>query len=238
MVGDAAAQRRVIRRDALGIAVAAGVYAVSFGVIAGVSGLSPLQTCVLSAVMFTGGSQFAFIGVIGSGGLPYSAVGAALLLGARNGLYGIRLAPMLEARGLRRLVAAQFVIDETTAMAIRHDRPEDARQAFWSAGIAVYVLWNLGTAIGALAGPIIGNPETYGLDAAIPAAFVALLWPQLKDLPARLTAVLAVGLTVVLVPVMSVGVPVLATGLVAVAVALTERRGPAASADNSAEGWR
>ena len=94
------AQRRAIRRDALGIAVAAGVYGVSFGVLSVVSGLTPLQTCVLSLAMFTGASQFAFIGVIGSGGLPYSGV------------------------------AAQLVIDETTAMAIRHERDSDARTAF------------------------------------------------------------------------------------------------------------
>ena len=198
------------------------------------SGLTPLQTCVLSLVMFTGGSQFAFIGVIGSGGLPFSGVAAALLLGARNGLYGIRLAPALNARGPRRFLAAQFVIDETTAMAIRHDRDEDARAAFWSTGIALFVLWNIGTAIGALAGPVIGDPETYGLDAAIPAAFVALLWPQLPDLASRLTAVLAVGLTVVLVPVVPIGIPVLAAGLVAVAVALMLRRvGPPAAEQTS-----
>lgn len=178
------AQRRAIRRDALGIAVAAGVYGVSFGVLSVVSGLTPLQTCVLSLAMFTGASQFAFIGVIGSGGLPYSGVAAALLLGARNGLYGIRLAPAVGVRGLRRLVAAQLVIDETTAMAIRHERDSDARTAFWSTGVALYVFWNLGTAIGALAGPVIGDPKTYGLDAAVPAAFVALLWPQLPDLAA------------------------------------------------------
>lgn len=220
MVDPDASSRRAIRRDALGISVAAGVYAVSFGVISVVSGLSPLQTCVLSLVMFTGASQFAFVGVLGSGGLAYSGVATALLLGARNGLYGIRLATTLHARGPRRLAAAQFVIDETTAMAIRHERPADARQAFWSTGFALYVLWNIGTAVGAFAGPVIGEPETFGLDAAIPAAFVALLWPQLPDLASRLTAVLAVGLTLVLVPVVPIGVPVLAAGLVAVGVAL------------------
>ena len=223
-----AVDRRAIRRDALGIAVAAGVYGASFGVISVVSGLTPLQTCVLSLAMFTGGSQFAFVGVIGSGGLPYSGVAAALLLGARNGLYGIRLAPTIQARGLRRFVAAHLVIDETTAMTIRHDREADARQAFWSTGFALFVLWNLGTAVGALAGPVIGDPETYGLDAAIPAAFVALLWPQLPDLASRLTAVLAIGLTVVLVPVMPVGIPVLAAGLVAVVVALVVPSDPLA----------
>ena len=180
--------------------------------------------------MFTGASQFAFIGVIGSGGLPYSGVAAALLLGARNGLYGIRLAPAVGVRGLRRLVAAQLVIDETTAMAIRHERDSDARTAFWSTGVALYVLWNLGTAIGALAGPVIGDPKTYGLDAAVPAAFVALLWPQLPDLASRLSAVLAVGVTVALVPAVPIGVPVLAAGLVAVAVGLANRSGRAVPA--------
>ena len=108
-------------------------------------------------------------------------------------------------------------------MAIRHDRDEYSRAAFWTTGITLFVFWNVGTLVGALAGPVIGDPETYGLDAAIPAAFVALLWPQLADLASRLTAVLAVGLTVILVPVVPIGIPVLAAGLVAVAVALIER---------------
>ncbi len=122
------------------------------------------------------------------------------------------------------------MIDETTAMAVRHERDCDARTAFWSTGIALYVLWNLGTAIGALAGPVIGDPRTYGLDAAVPAAFVALLWPQLPDLASRLTAVLAVGVTVALVPAVPIGVPVLAAGLVAVAVGLANRSGRAVPA--------
>jgi predicted branched-subunit amino acid permease len=238
VIDEPAADRRAIRRDALGIAVAAGVYAVSFGVIATVSGLTALQTCVLSLTMFTGASQFAFVGVIGSGGLPYSGVATALLLGARNGLYGMRLAPILRPRGLRRPVTAQFVIDETTAMTIAQDRDDDARQAFWSTGIALFVLWNVGTAIGALAGPVIGDPATYGLDAAIPAAFVALLWPQLPDLASRLTAVLAVGLTLVLVPLVPIGIPVLAAGLVAVGVAMFERPGRSARGDLPVRGLR
>lgn len=222
---------RAIRRDGLGIAAAAGVYGVSFGVISVVSGLSPLQTCVLSLLMFTGASQFAFVGVIGSGGLAVSAVATALLLGIRNGLYGVRLAPTVNpaAGALRRLLVAHLVIDETTAMAIRHERPAPAREAFWTTGVALFVLWNAGTALGAFAGPVIGDPRTLGLDAAVPAAFVALLWPQLRDVTARLTAIAAAVLTGVLVPVTPIGIPVLAATGVAVAAARMEqsRRRPA-----------
>src|SRR5215217_8321865 len=116
--------------------------------------------------MFTGASQFAFVGLIG-GGAP-AAVGTALLLGARNGLYGLRLAPFLRPRPL----AAQFVIDESAAMAVR-DTPPEIRLGFWSTGLAVFVFWNLGTLIGALAGSVLSDPRALGLDAAAPAAFLA-----------------------------------------------------------------
>lgn len=222
---DAAARRRAVR-DGLGVALATSAYGISFGALATASGLSVWQTCVLSLVMFTGGSQFAFVGVVGAGGSPASAISAALLLGARNTFYGVRLATLLRLRGLWRLLGAHVVIDETTAMAIGRRDPRLARLAYWATAGMLFTLWNVGTVIGAVAGASIGDPRTYGLDAAAPAAFIALLWPQLTGRRTRMIAVAGAGIALALVPLTPPGVPVLAAGGVALLAGLVERERP------------
>src|SRR5438045_2382168 len=167
--------QRAIVRDALGIGIASGVYAISFGAISTAAGLSLLQTCALSLLMFTGASQFALVGVVGAGGSIWAGAVAAALLGSRNTLYGVRLSTMLDVRGWRRAFGSHFVIDETTAMAIARDDPQLSRYAFWVTGVALFVFWNTGTLIGALATQAISDPKVFGLDAAPPAAFLALL---------------------------------------------------------------
>ncbi|HUE67625.1 MAG TPA: AzlC family ABC transporter permease, partial [Candidatus Acidoferrum sp.] len=154
--------RRGVVRDALGIAVASGAYAISFGAISTAAGLSLLQTCALSVLMFTGASQFALVGVVGAGGGVWAGAVAAVLLGSRNALYGLRLSSLLDVGGWRRIAAAQLVIDETTAMAIARDDPRLSRFAFWSTGLALFTLWNTGTLIGALAAHVVSNPKTFG----------------------------------------------------------------------------
>ncbi|HEY6738642.1 MAG TPA: AzlC family ABC transporter permease [Actinopolymorphaceae bacterium] len=216
--------RRSVLRDALAIAVATGVYGISYGAIGVAGGLSISQTCALSLLMFTGGSQFAFVGVVGAGGSPASAISAALLLGARNTFYGVRLATLLRLRGLWRLLGAHVVIDETTAMAIGRRDPGLARLAYWATAGMLFTLWNVGTVIGAVAGASIGDPRTYGLDAAAPAAFIALLWPQLTGRRPRMIAVSGAVIALVLVPLTPPGVPVLAAGGVALLAGLLERR--------------
>ncbi|WP_020575605.1 AzlC family ABC transporter permease [Actinopolymorpha alba] len=212
--------RQTIVRDAAAIAVATGAYGISFGAIGVASGLSVAQTCALSLLAFTGASQFAFVGIIGGGGALVSAGLAALLLGTRNAFYGVRLASLLNLRGLRRLAGAQFVIDETTAMAVGRRTPELARVGFWSTAILLFSLWNLGTLIGAVAGESLGDPGTYGLDAAAPAAFIALLWPRLTDTRSRAVGAGAALVAVALVPLVPAGIPVLVAGAVAIAVGL------------------
>ncbi|MDI1288719.1 MAG: AzlC family ABC transporter permease [bacterium] len=210
------AYRRRITRNALGIGVATGAYALSFGAISVASGLNAAQTQTLSLLMFTGGSQFALVGVLGTGGGALAAVMTAWLLGGRNSLYALALAPTLNVRGFKRLGAAHMTIDESTAMALAHpDPPAAARRAFWHTGIAIFVLWNIGTLIGALAATAIGDPATLGLDAAIPAGFVALLWPRLVDRTMWAVALAGAAVALVLTPVLRPGVPVLAAGIVA-----------------------
>ncbi|MEZ5116345.1 MAG: AzlC family ABC transporter permease [Candidatus Nanopelagicales bacterium] len=216
--------RGPIVRTAVGIGLATGAYGVSFGALSVASGLSPLQTQTLSAVMFTGASQFALIGVLGSGGGAIPAVLTAWMLGARNTLYGLRLSPLLQARGWRRPVAAHMTIDESTAMALGQDeRAYDgraARLAFWSTGLSIYLLWNLATLVGALGAAALGDPRTLGLDAAIPAGFLALLWPQLRSRQAWAVALAGAAVALALTPVLRPGLPVLAAAAVAVLAGL------------------
>jgi predicted branched-subunit amino acid permease len=210
------AERTSIIRDGLAVGVATGAYGVSFGALSVTGGLDVVQTCALSLLVFTGASQFALVGVLASGGSPLSGALTALLLGSRNTLYGLRLAPLLGWHGWRRAAVAHLVIDESTAMSVNRDSTSAARVGFLSTGLAVFVLWNLATLGGAVAGTALGDPRTFGLDAAVGGAFLALLWPRLDSGPNRVVAVLAVALALGLVPVTTAGVPVLAAALVAV----------------------
>ena len=173
--------RSATLRDSLGLGLAVGLYGVAFGAAAVGAGLSTWQAVALSALMFTGASQFALVGVLGAGGGAFAAVGSALLLGSRNTLYGVRLAPMLSPRGWwRRAGTAQLVIDESTAMAVAAPDRELGRLAFWVTGGSVYVCWTAMTLVGALGAGGLGETAEAALDAVVPAAFLALLWPRLR----------------------------------------------------------
>jgi predicted branched-subunit amino acid permease len=199
-----------VRRDAVGVGLAVGAYGFAFGAAAVSAGLSVLQTCVLSLAAFTGGTQFAVVGVVAGGGGAGAALASGLLLGSRNTLYGMRMAPLLRVRGLRRMLAALGTIDETTAMAQAQPTPALARTAYWWTFGGVYAFWNLATLLGALAGSLV-DPTRYGLDAVVPAAFLALLGPRLRssklDRRIALAGAVIAGL---LIPVTPAGVPVLA----------------------------
>ena len=217
--------RRAIIRDALGIAVATGAYALSFGAISVTAGLSIVQTCALSLLMFTGASQFAFVGVIGAGGSPWAGAATAALLGSRNALYGLRLASLLEVTGLKRFAAAQFVIDESTAMAIAREKPADSRLGFWSTGLAIFALWNLGTLIGALATHALPDPRVLGFDAAPPAAFLALLAPRLRAREPLAIAFAAAVAALAFLPFVPAGVPLLVVAVLVVIYGVVPRPG-------------
>jgi 4-azaleucine resistance transporter AzlC len=199
--------------DAVGIAVATGVYGISFGVLAVAAGLSTAQACAMSLLVFTGGSQFAAVGVIGAGGAATTAVVNALLLAVRNLGYGLSLASLLRGPLRRRALAAHLVIDESTAMARGQSAEDAARGAFWLTGASVFVCWNAGTLAGALAGAGLGDPARYGLDAMFPAAFLALLAPQLRQPGAAHVALAGAAIAAVLLPLTPAGVPVLAASL-------------------------
>lgn len=202
-------------RIGLSIAVATGLYGISFGALAVASGFTLWQTVALSALMFTGGSQFAFIGVVAGGGSGAAAFGAATLLGIRNAVYGAQINQMLGPRGWRKPVSAQVTIDESAATAAGQQTRSEQQRGFWAAGLGVYVFWNLFTVLGAVLGDALGDPRQWGLDGAAVAAFLGLLWPRLRGREPAAIAVVCALVTVVALPLVPPGVPILLAALVA-----------------------
>lgn len=202
-------------RVGLSISVATGLYGVSFGALSVTSGLDFWQTMALSLLLFSGGSQFAFIGVIAGGGSGLAAMGAATLLGMRNGIYGMQLNVLLHPKGWRKYAAAQLTIDESAATSTGQSDPVEQQRGFWTAGLGIFILWNVFTAVGALAGSAMGDPKQWGLDGAAVAAFLALLWPRLKGKEPVAIAIVCALATVLAVPFVPAGVPILVAAAVA-----------------------
>ena len=225
-------ERRAAIRDGITVGLATGAYGLSFGALGTANGLTVLQTQVLSLLMFSGASQFAMVSILGSGGTWLTAVSTTAMLGSRNGLYGLRLAPILKLRGWKRIVGAQVTIDESTALALSRDEHAYdgalTRAAFWAAGLGVFFFWNLSTLIGSVATSALGDPRQFGLDAAIPAGFIALVWPRLKGREAWAVAAAASLIALVLTPAVRPGVPVLAAAAVAIltGIVMTRRERP------------
>ncbi|WP_309097603.1 AzlC family ABC transporter permease [Streptomyces sp.] len=215
---------RAVVRDALGVGVAVGLSGFAFGVTSAGSGLTLWQTCALSLLVFTGASQFALVGALAGGGSPFTAAAGAFFLGVRNAFYGLRLSQVLALPRAVRPFAAQWVIDETAAVALAQPTRRTARIGFWVTGLSLYVLWNLTTLLGALGAEAIGDTDAWGLDAAGPAVFLALLAPMLKSGTERAAAGLAVLLGIGLLPVLPAGVPVLLAALAAPVVLWADGR--------------
>lgn len=218
--------RAAVVRDALGVGVAVGLSGFAFGVTAAGAGISTLQACVLSLLVFTGASQFALVGALAAGGNPFTAAAGAFFLGTRNAFYGLRLSQLLALPRAVRPFAAHWVIDETTAVALAQPDRKSARLGFTVTGISLYALWNLTTLLGALGAEAIGDTDAWGLDAAGPAVFLALLAPMLKTSTERAVAALALVLGLGLLPVLPAGVPVLIAALAAPVVLWMKGRRP------------
>jgi len=215
------ARRSSVTRNAIGVGLATGVYGISFGALAVTSGFSFAQTQVLSLGLFSGASQFAVVGIMGAGGGAVAAIATSSLLGFRNGLYALSIANVLKLKGFKKVIASQLTIDESTAMSVANsDDEEMSRWAFWATGISVFVFWNIATAIGAFGASFVADPKSLGLDAAVGAAFLALLWPRLVNKQIRVVGILAGLLALGLTPFVQPGIPVLASVLIAIAMGL------------------
>jgi predicted branched-subunit amino acid permease len=198
---------------------------VAFGAASVAAGFSVLQTCIFSLCTFTGASQFAAVGVVAAGGGALSAIATAVMLSTRNALYGIQMAPILEVRGFRRFVSAHITIDESTGVALSQKPRGIAamRVGFWVTGLSVFVFWNGFTLLGALGAKAIGNPAAWGLDGAVPAVFLGLLWPRLESTYLRVVAATSMVFALLVTPWLPAGLPIIATALVAVVMGWRER---------------
>ncbi len=210
---------RATATQSLSVSFTVGLYGTAFGAASIAAGFSIFQTCLLSLLTFSGASQFAIVGVMGAGGSAISGIATASLLGIRNALYGLRMAPILKVRGLKRAIAAQVTIDESTGVAVGQENlgVDAMRAGFWLTGFGVYIFWNFFTMLGALGAQAMGDPSSWGLDAAVPAAFLGLVWPRLIGKLERTLAVSSILLAVLLSPFISAGLPIIATALLAAA---------------------
>ena len=208
--------RKQVDRTALSVAFTVGLYGAAFGAAGVTAGFSILQTCLLSILLFSGASQFAVVGIMGAGGSAVSAIATATLLGFRNALYGLQMAPILKVKGLKRILAAQITIDESTAVATLQENDADRRRGFYITGVGVYIFWNLFTFLGALGASAIGDPSVWGLDAAVPAAFCGLIWPRLKNKTHFVVSAVAIAWALLLTPITPAGIPIITTVLLAV----------------------
>ena len=211
----------------LSVAGAVSLYGISFGALATASGLDLWQTQVLSLFMFSGGSQFAVIGLIASGGAGASAIAAAGLLGIRNGLYAVRMSSVVGPGFFKRLIAGHWTIDESTAVAMAQTDATAQRVGFWVTGAAIYVGWNSTTALGAMIGDALGDVRAYGLDAAAAAAFVGLLWPRIHSRQPIAVAAVAAVVTAFAIPTLPAGVPIIVAAVAGLALAFFWERGRA-----------
>ena len=209
-------KKNPVDRTALSVAFTVGLYGAAFGAAGVTAGFSILQTCLLSILLFSGASQFAVVGIMGAGGSAISAIATATLLGFRNALYGLQMAPILKVGGLKRVLAAQITIDESTAVATLQENDEDRKRGFYVTGIGVYIFWNLFTYLGALGASAIGDPSVWGLDAAVPAAFCGLIWPRLKNKTQFSVSAIAIAWALLLTPIAPAGIPIITTVLLAV----------------------
>jgi predicted branched-subunit amino acid permease len=220
---DAPLERSAAIRASFAVGLAVAAYGVSFGALSVASGLDIWQTCFLSLIMFSGGSQFAVIGILASGGAAAggAAIASGALLGTRNALYALRVAPFIGGPWPKKILAAHWTIDETTAVSTAQKTLVGQRAGFWWTGAIIYIGWNLTTLAGALIGDLLGDVSQYGLDAAAAAAFLGLLWPRLRQLQPVVVAIGAAVVAAVLIPFVPAGIPVLAAAVVAVVVGLT-----------------
>ena len=223
------------RRDGFVVAAACFLIGVTFGVFADSTGLSLGQALALSLLTFTGASQFAAVSVVAAGGTTVAAVGGALLIGARNALYGPVVAPLLRGGRVRRALAAHFVIAETPAVASAQVGTDRSREAFWFTGLWLFAFWNVGTVLGVVVGGAFEDPGVLGLDAAFPAAFVAMLAPHLRTRPGQVAAIGGGASALGAVPTTAAGVPMLLAALAVLpGLWIHRRRGSAPGPDEGA----
>ncbi|GLZ33531.1 branched-chain amino acid ABC transporter permease [Lentzea sp. NBRC 105346] len=199
----------VLLRDVTAVALGAAVNGASFGAISVASGLPWWMPVVMSVLIFAGGAQFMIVGIMAAGGSPVAAIVGGLVLNARHLPFGLAVGDVLGKSWISRVVGSHLMIDESVAFAMNQSDPRKAKAAYWACGVSLFVSWNVGVTAGALVGQAIGDPMAFGLDAAFPAALLALTLPALKDRKTRQAAIGGAAIALVATPYLPPGLPVL-----------------------------
>ena len=210
-------------RDIAPVCLAIGVVGASFGAITVGAGLPLWLPVLLSVVVFGGASQFLFVGIIAAGGSPIAAVVAGLLVNSRHLPFGMALGDVFGSGLLRRIAGSHLMIDESVAFAFAEPDPDRRSAAYWAMGIGLFVCWNTGVLLGTAGGTIIGDPNTFGLDAAFPAVLLALVLPALRDIKTMRAAVFGVAIALAASMFLPAGLPVL-LGLFGLVVAIPHKK--------------
>lgn len=196
-------------RDVAAMMAYSAVVGLSFGAIAVAAGLPLWLVCVMSLSVFAGGAQFMSVGIVAAGGSPLAALAAALVLNARHVPFGLTMGDLLGKRWAGRLIGAHLIIDESVAFSLAQQDKSRRRPAFWACGVALYLGWNLSTLVGGLLGQAVGDPNSFGVDAAFPAGMLALVLPALREVENLRVAVAGAVVALVSAPFLPAGVPVL-----------------------------
>jgi 4-azaleucine resistance transporter AzlC len=199
---------RALVRDVAALGAASCFVGLSYGAIAVAAGLPVWLVVTMSLLVFAGGAQFIAVGLI-SAGNPVAAVFAGLLLNARHLPFGLAVADVM-GRGLgSRLLGSHLMVDESVAFAMAQSDGERRRRAYWLTGATLFVMWNTGTVAGIVLAGSVGDPASFGLDAAFPAGLLALLMATLRQAKPRRVALAGAAVAVLATPLLPAGLPVL-----------------------------
>lgn len=217
-------RRRTSWTAAVPVVAAVTVFGVSYGVLAAAAGLPAWLAVLMSMLVFAGSSQFAAVAILGSGGAAGAAILSGSLLNSRYLATGAVAARVLPGNRWQRFLLAQLVVDENFALAVGAGTPDHPdRGMLLGSGVALWTGWVTGSALGSLLGPVLGDPKTFGLDAAFPALFVGLLWPLLRTREGRIAAAAGALTAAVLLPLTSGGVALAGAALAGLAAPASSR---------------
>jgi len=215
-------------RNVAALCAAGFVVGLSFGAIAAAAHIPLSQVIGMSTLIYAGGAQFLAVGLTSAGAGTVAIVLAGLLLNARHLPFGLAIGDVLSTGPLaQRLLGTHVMTDESVAFALAEQDPQARRRAYWITGLCLFATWNVAVIVGAVAGSALGDPDTFGVDAAFPAGLLALVMPSLRRRPAGRVALAGATLALVTTPLLPAGLPVL-VALLGLLAAFGVPAGPAA----------
>lgn len=190
------------------VCIAVGIVGVSYGSLAMVYGFPLWLPVLASFIVLAGASEFMFIGIIASGGNPFAAAMAGLLVNARHIPFGVAVRELVGDR-LTSLLGCHIMNDESVVFGLAQSTPEKRQAAYWLCGLGVAIVWPAGTLMGTVVGSLVPSPELIGLDAVFPAILLALVIPAFKNRTTRIRASAGAVISLAATPFAPVGLPVL-----------------------------